>query len=598
MGDCNMLKNFKVRTKILLLTMVLFIAIVGISGFAVKTKIDANNTSLAIIEKNIRNEYDSIIKLQVENALAIIKIIYKDYDTGKYTLEEAKKVAANTIRDLRYGEDGYFWIDTYDGTNVVLLGNQTEGTNRMAAVDANGYEMVKAIIENGRKPEGGYTEYWFPKANETVPSAKKSYSKSFESFEWVVGTGNYTDHIDNNVQIIRDEQNEKLKEDTFVFVMLLVAALLISSSLSIIITSGIVKTLRNTIDIMKSIAQGNLSVSLPSSYLKRKDDFGELAQEMQTMLSSVGNLIKDVKTESDGIVEIVHNVNNNVIALNREVESTAETTEVLAASMEETAASSEEMAATSQLITTAVQSIAEKSQEGSQAAIEISNRAEQTKKSITESQIKANKMINNIEHNLSTALENAKVVKQIDVLSEAIMSITAQTNLLALNAAIEAARAGEAGKGFSVVADEIRKLAEQSKEAVAKIQNVTKEVNEAVTELSDNSMSLLNFVSKDITEEYKDFLTVANHYSEDAIYVDRLVNDFSATSEELLNSIQNVMLSINEVANAAGEGAAETMNIAEKTTSIKNNSNEVQKEVMLAKEGVTRLQQEISKFIV
>ncbi len=123
---------------------------------------------------------------------------------------------------------------------------------------------------------------------------------------------------------------------------------------------------------------------------------------------------------------------------------------------------------------------------------------------------------------LESAIESSKVVEQINVLSDSIMNITSQTNLLALNAAIEAARAGEAGKGFSVVADEIRKLAEQSKDTVTEIQSITVKVIESVKNLSDSSSNLLTFVSTDMDNDYKTMLNVADKYSEDASFVDTL----------------------------------------------------------------------------
>ncbi len=143
------------------------------------------------------------------------------------------------------------------------------------------------------------------------------------------------------------------------------------------------------------------------------------------------------------------------------------------------------------------------------------------------------------------------MVEHIGVLSDSIMNITSQTNLLSLNAAIEAARAGEAGKGFSVVAGEIRKLAEQSKDTIIQIQLVTSEVIEAVRELSDSSSDLLNFVSNQVTEDYEEFMNVGNRYSEDSDYVDSIMTDFSATTEELLSSIQSMTQVISEVANAS-----------------------------------------------
>ena len=85
------------------------------------------------------------------------------------------------------------------------------------------------------------------------------------------------------------------------------------------------------------------------------------------------------------------------------------------------------------------------------------------------------------------------------------MDITEQTNLLSLNASIEAARAGEAGKGFAVVADEIRNLAEQSKNTVENIQRITEEVTSAVGELSGDAQRLLDVVSVNVTENFKNF---------------------------------------------------------------------------------------------
>lgn len=93
-----------------------------------------------------------------------------EYKSGKYTLDEAKKIAADEIRQMRYGNGGYFWVDQSDGKNIVLLGSSTEGTNRMNTKDADGYQMVKEIIRVAVQDGGGYTDYVFPKEGETEPS--------------------------------------------------------------------------------------------------------------------------------------------------------------------------------------------------------------------------------------------------------------------------------------------------------------------------------------------------------------------------------------------------------------------------------------------
>lgn len=94
---------------------------------------------------------------------------------------------------------------------MVLLGSATEGTNRMETKDADGYQMVKEIIRVGQEPDGGYTDYVFPKEGETESSPKRSYSRAFEPFGWVVGTGNYIDYIDETVEKETQAMRENVK---------------------------------------------------------------------------------------------------------------------------------------------------------------------------------------------------------------------------------------------------------------------------------------------------------------------------------------------------------------------------------------------------
>ena len=202
------MKNLRVRVKILIMVALALggtVALLFISIFELKK---IGNDSIQKLEQTIRTDYDLNIKNQVENALSMLTGVSADIKSGKLTKEEGMKIAADLLRKLSYGDGGFFWADTYDGTNVVLLGKDTEGTNRMDSVDANGVRFMEEIIGNGKKEGGGYSNYEFPKPGETKALPKRSYSKAFEDFEWVVGTGNYVDYIDKEVA-----NQRKLVED-------------------------------------------------------------------------------------------------------------------------------------------------------------------------------------------------------------------------------------------------------------------------------------------------------------------------------------------------------------------------------------------------
>ncbi|EPY2275406.1 methyl-accepting chemotaxis protein [Clostridium sporogenes] len=375
--------------------------------------------------------------------------------------------------------------------------------------------------------------------------------------------------------------------------------MLLLSTIGAVVGMLIIKRIRNSLNVLKgeldelSERGGDLTQEIK---VNSKDEINDLAKSLNKFIQNIKDIIETVNESVDNIETVVDSIKTNVTDLNNDVEEVSATTEELSANMEETAASAEEMSATSQDIERAVQSIAQKSQEGATQAGEINKRAEDTKANVQASQKKAKEVFTNTKSELERAIESSKVVEQINVLSDSIMDITSQTNLLALNAAIEAARAGEAGKGFSVVADEIRKLAEQSKDTVTEIQSITVKVIASVKNLSDSSSNLLTFVSTDMDNDYKTMLSVADKYSEDAGFVDTLVTDFSSTSEELLASLQDVLKTIEGVAQAASEGAGGTTDIASKILEVNNKSNDVLQEALKSEESANKLKEEISKF--
>jgi methyl-accepting chemotaxis protein len=188
--------HMRIRSKIAALAMASGAAVgVFLGGYAVSALNAAADERIRHLEQTLREDFDRMAKVQVETAVSALKPYAEQAGRGELPLEEAKRLAAATLRSFRYGDGNYFWADTYDGTNVVYMGLPAEGKNRLETRDANGTRLIAEIIRRGREG-GGYTDYWFPREAGGKPAPKRSYSVAFEPFGWVVGTGNYVDDID------------------------------------------------------------------------------------------------------------------------------------------------------------------------------------------------------------------------------------------------------------------------------------------------------------------------------------------------------------------------------------------------------------------
>lgn len=591
------MKNLSVRIKMTMITILVVILAFAACLISLTDLQQVKQKSLDELEVSIRENYDTTIKDQVGVVISLLSEINDQYKAGVFeSVDEAKAVAAEEVRQMRYGDSGYFWVDTSNGTNVVLLGGDSEGTNRMETTDGNGYQMVKEIIRVAVEEGGGYVDYVYPKEGETESSPKRSYSEYFEPFDWVVGTGNYTDYIDDEIAAREDELAKYVTTRMTALIGACLGLLLIVGVLVAMIALDIIHSVRNISASINVIAGGDFVQKVPKKLVNRKDDFGNLAKTLEGMRHSLRGLLAQVKNESVNIDHVVESIDANVFTLNSEIEDVSATTQELAASTEETAASADQINSMTQQIDDAAREIATRAQNGATEAEDIHKRASQSKMNAVENRQKMEQMLAEIRSSLQKALEDAKVVEKIGILADSILNITGQTNLLALNASIEAARAGDAGRGFAVVAEEIRVLAEQSQEAVANIQAVTENVSSAVGNLAKDSNRLLDYVDQDVVENFALFEQMADDYNADATKVNELVSDFSATSEELLASINSISEAIDGITLASNDSAAGTTNIAQKTVSIVNESSEVMKSAKVAEQSAEELRKNVDNF--
>lgn len=229
-----------------------------------------------------------------------------------------------------------------------------------------------------------------------------------------------------------------------------------------------------------------------------------------------------------------------------------------------------------------------------------SNNASQSKKKSMEVKNNSQKAINETrklyiekQEKMQKAIEDGKVVESIKVMAETIGGIAEQTNLLALNAAIEAARAGEQGKGFAVVAEEVRKLAEQSSDAVINIQDTINKVQLAFNSSINTGSDILEFISKNVEEQFNDYSEVGNKYYNDSNFVSNMSEEIAAMSEEITATVGQVSEAIQNMAQTSQKSS-------EGAEMIKDSMNETTKaieQVALTAQSQAELAQKLNEMV-
>lgn len=346
------------------------------------------------------------------------------------------------------------------------------------------------------------------------------------------------------------------------------------------------------------ISQGDFSNAIEDKYSRRQDEIGELARSFNSINANVAKIIRNVIEEANGVNKAIKNVDENMFSLTSEINEMSEIIERLALKMEENSSSAEEMSATSNEIEGAIDSISNETQHNAVTASEVSKRAASLKETAIDSQHKAQEILMDVAVRLRDAIEQSRAVEKIQVLSDAILTISSKTNLLALNAAIEASSAGNAGSGFTVVAEEIKKLAEKSKQTVNEIKDVTKAIIESVHILSESAEQVLGFIETKVVKDYDMLVETGELYDNDARLLNEMVTNLSATTEELYASIENMSQAIEHVAAASEKGAAETSELASNASDIVKRTGEVLKKTNDVSNSVDRLIELVSVFKV
>lgn len=360
-------------------------------------------------------------------------------------------------------------------------------------------------------------------------------------------------------------------------IILILLAAALSLGASIYTARHLTQALGFVVGHASIIATGDFSQDIEPAFMERRDEMGALGRAFQEMTIRLRDTISNINHTSGevtGFSRQLAEASTNIAAAMEEVSAS---TQEIASGMQEISASTEEVTASGQEIGAALHMVNKEAEKDRQKADEIDQRALDVQNGANRASQSARQLVVDMQKRVEEAIENSKVVEEISGLAQNIAGIAAQTNLLALNAAIEAARAGEQGRGFAVVAEEVRHLAEDSAATVGDIQNLTGQVHVAISNLVDNTKTMLNFLTKRILPDYDYMAKVGQQYRDDSNIIVNLaehvrsdVKQISTSMEEINKALSSTSAIImksttgaDEIAQGSEQAAHAAMEIAE-----------------------------------
>ena len=480
----------------------------------------------------------------------------------------------------------------------------TDTINTLTAEDDS---VMKVYVDSMTKDEDKKLFGEFQTNLEAYRAVRKEYlvlvnagkfDEAIKSFEIVSTTREKMNaSIDGlvklNVQWGKDAVvNSKAIYDKAITTIIVVIALglIIAVMLGVTIASTISKQLNKVLKFGEALGEGDLTQSIQ---IHSKDEIGRLALALNKAGENIKMLISEIMAGATGISATSEELSATTEEISSKMEIVKESIKQISMGSEQLSATTEEVNATTENISENVLQVAKKANGGNKSAGEIEKRAIEIKFNANESYGKANEVYKVRQQRIKDAIQEGKVVKEVKIMADAIGSIAAQTNLLALNAAIEAARAGEQGKGFAVVADEVRKLAEQSSETVKKIQEVTVRVEEAFKNLSHNSNQVLEYIEVQVKPDYELLINVGKQYGEDATFYNELSTDIMTSMDTVAETISEVKSAIENVSAIAEESSASSQ---EMISSINETASAIN-EVALAAQSQAELAEKLNGMV-
>lgn len=342
---------------------------------------------------------------------------------------------------------------------------------------------------------------------------------------------------------------------------MIVVAVVIALVIIVLVTGFMAWLIGRTLapmQMLKQFASGDFSENtvvensnkIPKEYRNETEQIRTATTEVKQQIRGI---ILNTKEEAGSIGTIAERTSAKMTVLTKDI---SDISQDAARALEQTQRAKElieDIRRTGEELGLVIKNVAQKAEEAARQSGDIVERAGKQHEISELSGKEAISLYEGTKGDLEKAITDSQKVQEIDALTEEILAISSQTNLLALNASIEASRAGESGRGFAVVAEEIRQLADHSKQAVGKIRVVTEGVVENVSFLSQSAEKLLDFMNEKVMGAYASMTELAQMYEKDAVFYGDISGNLGAASQEMHTGMEGINASIAGIASLMGE---------------------------------------------
>ncbi|MCB2357643.1 methyl-accepting chemotaxis protein [Clostridium estertheticum] len=342
-------------------------------------------------------------------------------------------------------------------------------------------------------------------------------------------------------------------------IIITVLGLFVSIALGLIIGIAISRRLKKVLVVAQALGENDLSKTVD---IDNKDEIGILAKALNKAILNLKTLISEISESATDISATSEELSATTEEISAKMDLVNESVREVSIGAEQLSATTQEVNATTESIAENVSDVTLRANKAVEIATDIEVKAEKVRESAEISANNANKLYDEKQESILKAIEDGKVVSEVKIMADEIENIASQTNLLALNAAIEAARAGEQGKGFAVVADEVRKLAEDSSDAVQRIQEVTSRVEEAFRNLSSNAQEVLGFIDNQVKPDYQLFVNTGKQYGEDAVVFNKISSNIGTSMDTVNETVSEIKKAIENVSTTAEQSVLSSDEIA------------------------------------